>query len=104
MTSRCRAFVALLAFASLAACTGGMSDLEQYVKTVKAKPGGPIEPLPDIKPYESFAYDATSLRSPFMPDTPVVAEGSGGGSGVRPDTTRNREFLEQFPLDTLRMV
>ena len=25
-------------------------------------------------------------------------------SGPRPDSRRNREFLEQFPLDTLRMV
>jgi len=103
MNGRCRATLAILALFALGGCTGGMDDLEQYVKEVKAKPGGNIEPLPDIKPYESFTYDATSMRSPFTPDTPVVAEG-GGGSGVRPDTSRNREFLEQFPLDTLRMV
>jgi type IV pilus assembly protein PilP len=32
--------------------------------------------------------------------------GSGGSSSgaLRPDTRRNREFLEQFSLDTLRMV
>jgi type IV pilus assembly protein PilP len=32
--------------------------------------------------------------------------GSGGGSAdsLRPDSRRNREFLEQFSLDTLRMV
>jgi type IV pilus assembly protein PilP len=81
-----------------------MSDLEDYVKQVKARPGGPIEPLPEIKSYESFVYDASTLRSPFMPDVPVAADAGAGGSGVRPDTTRNREFLEQFPLDTLRMV
>jgi type IV pilus assembly protein PilP len=103
MTSRCKAILAILALLSLAGCTGNMSDLEDYVKQVKARPGGNIEPLPDIKPYESFAYEATNMRSPFVPDTPVVAE-SGGGGGVRPDTNRNREFLEQFPLDTLRMV
>jgi type IV pilus assembly protein PilP len=103
MTSRCKAILAILALVSLAGCTGNMSDLEDYVKQVKARPGGNIEPLPDIKPYESFAYEASTMRSPFLPDTPVVAEGSGGG-GVRPDTSRNREFLEQFPLDTLRMV
>ncbi len=103
MTSHCKAILATLALFSLAGCTGNMSDLQDYVKQVKARPGGNIEPLPDIKPYESFTYEAANMRSPFMPDTPVVAEGSGGG-GVRPDTNRNREFLEQFPLDTLRMV
>lgn len=85
-------------------CTGGMDDLEQYVAEVKARPGGRIEPLPEIKPYESFTYTAATMRSPFQPDTPVVADTGPGGGGVRPDTTRNREFLEQFPLDTLRMV
>ena len=103
MTSRCKALLAILALLSLAGCTGNMSDLEDYVKQVKARPGGNIEPLPDIKPYESFTYEASNMRSPFMPDMPVVAE-SGSGGGVRPDTSRNREFLEQFPLDTLRMV
>jgi type IV pilus assembly protein PilP len=104
MTGRLRALLALSAAALLAACTGGMNDLEQYVAEVKARPGGRIEPLPEIKPYESFVYTASTLRSPFMPDTPAVADTGAAGSGVRPDTTRNREFLEQFPLDTLRMV
>ena len=29
---------------------------------------------------------------------------AGGAAGVRPDSHRNREFLEQFSLDTLKMV
>jgi type IV pilus assembly protein PilP len=41
------------------------------------------------------------MRSPFLPSSP----GSGSGlAGVRPDQKRNREFLEQFSLDTLKMV
>ena len=104
MTRGSRLVLALVAASALAACTGGMDDLEQYVKEVKAKPGGRIEPLPEIKPYESFAYEAATMRSPFVPDTPVVADSGGAGGGVRPDANRNREFLEQFPLDTLRMV
>jgi type IV pilus assembly protein PilP len=43
------------------------------------------------------------VRSPFLPDTPQAAS-QGGGSGIRPDSDRSREFLEGFPLDTLRMV
>ena len=41
-----------------------------------------------------------SLRSPFQPGSP----GGPAGAGVRPDQKRNREFLEQFSLDTLKMV
>ena len=86
---------------SVAACGAGTDDLKRELETKKKRPGGRIEPLPEIKPYESFAYDATSLRSPFEPSIPVVAPGAGG---VRPDARRTREFLEGFSLDTLRMV
>lgn len=99
-----QSFAVLVLAAGLGACGGDMDDLDQYINEVKAKPGGRIEPLPEITPYEVFTYtaDAEGLRSPFVPDTPQVAAGPGGG--VRPDSERSREFLEGFPLDTLRMV
>jgi type IV pilus assembly protein PilP len=43
------------------------------------------------------------VRSPFVPDTPQ-ASARGAAGGARPDPDRSPEFLEQFPLDTLRMV
>jgi len=88
----------------LAACGGDMDDLDQYINEIKAKPGGRIDPLPEITPYEIFTYvaDAQGLRSPFVPDSPQ-ASGSGAG-GARPDPDRSREYLESFPLDTLGMV
>ena len=95
----------LLAASGLTACGGDMDDLDQYINEVKARPGGRIEPLPEITPYEVFTYvaDADGLRSPFVPDSPQAAAGPAAG-GPRPDRDRSREFLEQFPLDTLRMV
>jgi type IV pilus assembly protein PilP len=95
----------LLAGIGLSACGGDMDDLDQYINEVKARPGGRIEPLPEITPYEVFTYvaDADGLRSPFVPDAPQAAAGPSA-SGPRPDRDRSREFLEQFPLDTLRMV
>jgi len=94
--------ISLLAI-GLAACGGDMDDLDQYINEVKARPGGRIEPLPEITPYEVFTYiaDAEGMRSPFLPDTPQAA---GPAGGTRPDPDRPREFLEAFPLDTLRMV
>lgn len=89
---------------SLGACTGGMQDLEQYAAEVKERPGRGVEPLPEIKPYDSFSYNVAYLRSPFTPDTEVAAESGGGDDGIGPDPTRNREYLENFPLDSLRMV
>ncbi|MDX1507910.1 MAG: pilus assembly protein PilP [Woeseiaceae bacterium] len=97
----CAAVLAAAAL-GLAACGGGGDDLDRYINEVKSRPGGRIEPLPEITPYEVFTYvaDAEGMRSPFMPDTPQ----SAGPSGPRPDDDRPKEFLEGFPLDTLRMV
>ena len=97
--------VCIVAAFALGACGGDMDDLDQYINSVKAKPGGRIDPLPEITPYEVFPYiaDAEGLRSPFVPDSPQAAAGIAAG-GTRPDPERSREFLEQFPLDTLRMV
>ena len=93
------------ALVGVAACGGDMDDLDQYVNEVKSRPGGRIEPLPEVKPYEVFPYvaDAQGVRSPFVPDTPQVSQGQTGG-GVGPDPERSQEFLEGFPLDTLSMV
>lgn len=94
----------LTATFTLAGCSSDMDDLDSYINEVKARPGGRIEPLPEITPYEVFTYvaDQEGFRSPFVPDTPQAA--SGPGSTTRPDRDRSREFLEQFPLDTLSMV
>jgi type IV pilus assembly protein PilP len=90
----------MLALALVAGCSSKDTDLEQFInQTQQEQPGG-VEPLPEVKPYETFAYTAQSMRSPF------VQGGSGGAGGptVRPDDKRNREFLEAFALDTLKMV
>jgi type IV pilus assembly protein PilP len=94
----------VLAGLSLTGCSGDMDDLDRYINDVKARPGGRIDPLPEITPYEVFTYvaDTEGLRSPFVPDSPQAAGGPTGGA--RPDLQRSREFLEQFPLDALDMV
>jgi type IV pilus assembly protein PilP len=90
----------MLAASALSGCSSKDDELDQFITDTKKEPGGRVEPLPELKPYESYAYESSSMRSPFMPG------GSGGGAegSLRPDQRRNREFLEQFSLDTLRMV
>lgn len=92
-----------LALAFLGGCSRDVSDLEQYIAKVNARKGQRIEPLPQIKPYETFVYSASDLRSPFEPTVEDRGE-LVSNNNIRPDQTRAREFLEQFPLDTLRMV
>lgn len=90
-----------LAALCIAGCSGGQSDLQKWIAETQKKPGGRIQPLPEVKPYETFAYGAGSMRSPFQPLGPAAAAGS---ASLRPSTRRNREFLEGFSLDTLKMV
>lgn len=101
--SLAKSAVILVAMLGVTACGGSADDLDQYINEIKARPGGRIEPLPEIAPYEGFTYqaDVQGYRSPFMPDVPQAA---GPGSGVRPVDDRPREFLEAYSLDTLRMV
>lgn len=88
----------------LASCGGNTDDLRAWIDEVKARPGGRIEPLPQVRPAPKFVYEAGDRRSPFVPDTPQVRVSTNPDAVRGPDTNRPREFLEQFPLDTLRMV
>lgn len=90
--------VALLA--GLGGCGDGLSDLKVELADKRKRPGGRIDPLPELKPYESFVYDPVGVRSPFQPSV----QSATAATGPRPDRGRNREFLEGFSLDTLRMV
>ncbi len=92
--------LAVLSVGAFAACSSDMDELQQRIYDAKKRPGGHVDQLPEIKPYETYAYDATSVRSPFVPGAPAAA----ANAGLRPDQRRNREFLEQFSLDTLKMV
>lgn len=98
---RLLAVVIACASAALTACSSADDELQRFIDETKREPGGRVEPLPEIKPYETFVYSAADMRSPFMPSSP----GAGAGiAGIRPDQKRNREFLEQYSLDTLKMV
>lgn len=92
----------------LAGCTqGNMSDLQAYVNQVKSRTGGHIDPLPEIQVYETFAYAASDLRSPFIsPVTQKIEEQEqlAADNGISPDFNRPKELLEEYPLDSLRMV
>lgn len=93
----------LLLVAVLAACGSGMSDLDRYIAEVKARKSKDIEPIPQIKPYQPFEYVAGNRRDPFVLVEPRN-ERSAGASGPQPDLRRNKEPLEGYPLDALRMV
>jgi type IV pilus assembly protein PilP len=92
-----------LAIAALIAGCGGEShqDLRAWMAEQGKGTRGRLDPVPQIKPYEPFAYNAFDLPDPFKPRK---IEPTKGGSKLAPDLARRREPLESFPLESLTMV
>ena len=91
--------VGIAATLGLAGCGDGLDDLRADIEKAKQRPGGRIKPLPEVRAYVSHEYQMAVRRSPFLQS--LAGESP---SGPRPDAQRPREYLEQFPLDTLKMV
>ena len=101
MSSRNALLLSVLAAAAaiLAGCASGDDDLQSFITDTNKEAGGRVEPLPEVKPYPAYIYADMNLRSPFVPTSP-----SASNPNLRPDAHRNREFLEQYSLDTMKMV
>lgn len=84
---------------ALSGCSKNMDDLHQFVQQVKSRHFPKPKPIPKLEPYQNYTYHDQGMRPPFQ--RPVAARKS---NGVRPDQHRNKEYLEQFPLDSLTMV
>ena len=102
-----RAAVLLPGLLLISACSGGdMDDLKTYAEEVKSRKSQRIEPLPEIRVPELFAYQMHDRPDPFRPFVEEAREETGNTSnkGIAPPANHVKEELEQFPLDTLRMV
>ena len=99
-----RLWLALAVAASLllAGCSGEThQDLRAWMAEQGKNVKGKLDPLPQMKPYEPFAYNAFDLSDPFKPRK---IEPNRGNSKLAPDMSRRKEPLEAFPLESLNMV
>ena len=113
-----RLTIVVLAILGIAGCVSGdMSDLKKQVSKIMSKPGGRLEPLPEIKPYEAYVYESgkSGARNPFkrfyIVEQSLAIEESEGpvDDGLTEEMrneiqNRNREELEGFELDSIKMV
>jgi type IV pilus assembly protein PilP len=92
-----------LGVAVLVVACGGEShqDLRAWMQEQGKGVKGKLDPLPQVKPYEPFAYNAFDLPDPFKPRK---IEPMKGASKLAPDLSRRKEPLEAFPLESLQMV
>lgn len=98
-------YVSALLVVLLVGCGGDeFQDLRDFVNNAGADMRGKVEPPPDIKPYEPFAYDnSTSLPDPFKPRKQDARSSNRAGQN-QPDLDRPKEELEDYPLESLKMV
>ena len=101
MMTRLALLVALLAGSVLVAGCGGSTDedLKSWMAEQGTSARGKIDPIPPIRPYEAFSYNAFDQAEPFKPRKIEAGKGARG-----PDLTRRKEALETYPLETLKMV
>lgn len=95
---------AAMAALMLAGCGGeSHQDLRDWMAAQGKGMRGHLDPIPQIKPYEPFAYNDFDLPDPFKPRKIEPAKGDNANK-LAPDLTRRKEPLEAYPLESLSMV
>ena len=99
-----------LAAAVVSGCgDNDMGELRDYIKEVKSRDGGRIEPIPEMESFETYRYPEDPGRDPFAtlsfatPDEEKDKR-AAKGEGPSPDRDRPKEPLEDFELDSLSYV
>lgn len=92
----------------LSGCTGeGVREVQEWMSVIKKETRVVVPKLNEPKSYEAVAYSSKGETDPFNSAKLLLilarlkAESS---SGLKPNLERRREALEDFPLDTLKMV
>ena len=90
----------------LAGC--GDSDVREvrtWMEETKAHTRPSVKPLPASKEFVPYAYNQAQAPDPFSADK-LAGPGAQAQqpNKAQPDLDRPREALENYPLDTMRMV
>ena len=100
---------ALLACAALlAGCSDSdVAEINSWMADVKKDTKVSVMPLSEPKTFVPFAYGVREESDPFDPNK-LLAELARSAATtdnlLRPDMNRRKEFLESFPVDTMKMV
>lgn len=84
---------------ALTGCTSNNEDLTQWMSEQGNQMKGSVEKLPEVSPFVPLEFVPPNETDPFAPKRTVMA---GGVSA--PDLDRKKEFLESFPLESLKMI
>lgn len=87
----------------MVACGGTEGDdLDKFMADSANEMHARIDPLPEVKPYVPFEYNADgALNDPFKARKP---QASAAVNKLQPNLNRPKEALEAFPLESLKFV
>jgi type IV pilus assembly protein PilP len=99
---------ALLAAALLAGCSDSdVAEVNSWMDGVKKSTKVNVTPISEPKTFIPFAYGVKDEIAPFDPNK-LLAElaraAASSNSQFRPDLDRRKEFLESFPIDSMKMI
>lgn len=104
----CNYLIFLLPLLTLTACgDNGVSELRQWMESVKKETRVVVAKVSEPKVYVPVAYSGKSALDPFNPAKLLVALArlkAESDNGLRPDMERRKEVLEAYPLDELKLV
>lgn len=108
MSARIPSYLVVLLAAALVTGCGRdeHGDLKQELGQLTKDVRGRVDPLPQVRPYEPVPYTSEGQIDPFRPERIEVAKSGGPPAlkGRAPDTSRPKEPLEAFPLDSIQML
>lgn len=82
------------------------SELREWIEQTRRDMKPQVQTLPPAETYPSFQYEAGDRTDPF--DLKKLAAGYSAAllanGGLQPDLQRSREALENYPLESLKMV
>jgi type IV pilus assembly protein PilP len=90
---------------TLSACNDDTAEQKEFIDQIQASSTPNVEPIPKMREFMHFPYDALNLRSPFVAPEPEVIESKmiQVRNCLHPDPNRARDPLEKYPLDNLDM-
>lgn len=97
----------VLGAALLAGCGSEEGELRAWMDEVRRNTPAIRDEIAEPKRFEPFRYENLTQVDPFSMgklQTALDRTAKKNVGGLQPDTDRRREALEQFPLESIRMV
>lgn len=104
---RSRLIIPVLTITLLAGCSSGSEEVKQWMNETRQQTKAFVPKLSEPKTHTPFTYKAGKDVDPFSQsklDEAIARWKAQNSKGLKPNLERRREPLEQYPLDTIKMV